>query len=870
VPRRLALLVLALAACGDGPPVWAPTPVPSGPESGGCIRSRELCARVPGLLEEGRVSRAVRVLQRAEDLCPAEAPATWGPRVGALAALGRSAEALQLAARIERSDRASDADRAAAKAARAVAEEHARGVAAAGSRHDDPELYDPAEKLRAHADDLHRGGAFALRAGDAAGAKKLFLEAWSTWHPNPRALIEAGLAAQALGEKAEAQRFWDRALYDDAAASLRPEVPAGAPRAIGGALLAWSAGGDRLAIGGDEEIAVFTGDLAEVLRIHTGEAVTALSFAAGDGLLAAGLSGGKARLYDTVLGTARAELAGHTGALRAIAASRDGKLLATAADDTTVRVWDAATGNAGRALAAPRSALAIAWSSSGSQLAFADDGGVVRVADLASGAVTALPRARGGAVRALAFDGAALFVVTAGERLRYDLARPRNPPRTVARGRADLASFASGGVVAVQDAASLGALDLASGARLAAPKGPLDQDAVAIALSPDRRAIAAVYRDRTIALLPARDGAERRVLGPAAPLAALAVERSGKLLAGASEDGRVLLWSVHPGRLSAFAAPGARALAFSPDGRSLAVGGDRRVELRDLAADRAALTLPAGGRVDGLAFSPDGTRLAVATDAPAVQVFAAGSAAALGDLKLTGGPVRAVRFSPGGKALLLAAKEGVVLWEPETHKGTRFVPYGGEPRDVVFTPDGAGMIVADKRGQLLFGKPAESAPAPAQTLAVATQALALAVAPNGLFVTAEGDRAVTVRGPNGKPIQRYREPEAAVRAVAFLPQGLVAASFFDGAIRLFRGNGPGAVGALRPMPGMKPGALAGVVETPSGHLELVGPDAEAARAGVRCRIGASLYPFDVCAEPLAMTGLLDLIAAGQDPAEAEP
>jgi WD40 repeat protein len=251
-------------------------------------------------------------------------------------------------------------------------------------------------------------------------------------------------------------------------------------------------------------------------------------------------------------------------------------------------------------------------------------------------------------------------------------------------------------------------------------------------------------------------------------------------------------------------------------------------------------------------------------------VITPGSATALGDLKLEGGPVRAIRFSPDGRALLLAPKEGVVLWEPETHKGSRFVPYGGEPRDVVFTPDGAGMIVVDKRGQLLFGKPAESAPAPAQTVAVATQALAIAIAPNGLLATAEGDRAVTVRGPNGKPIQRYREPDAAVRAVAFLPQGLVAASFYDGAIRLFRGNGPGAVGALRPMPGLPPGALAGVVETPSGHLELVGPDAAAARAVVRCRLGASLYPFEVCAEQLATAGLLGLILAGQDPAEAEP
>src|SRR6185369_485197 len=97
----------------------------------------------------------------------------------------------------------------------AVAEEQARAVAAAGSRRDDPELYDPAEKKRRAAADLVRGGTRAMRRGDAAVAKKQFLEAWTTWRPNPRALVEAGLAAAALGERAEAQRLWDRAAYDD-------------------------------------------------------------------------------------------------------------------------------------------------------------------------------------------------------------------------------------------------------------------------------------------------------------------------------------------------------------------------------------------------------------------------------------------------------------------------------------------------------------------------------------------------------------------------------------------------------------------------------------------------------------------------------
>ncbi|MFT3776649.1 MAG: WD40 repeat domain-containing protein [Minicystis sp.] len=771
---------------------------------------------------------------------------------------------MQLAGRIERSDRASDADRASAKAARAAAEEHAQTIAATGSRRDAPELFDPAEKRREASADLFRRGTLAARGGDHASAKKLFLEAWSTWHPSPRALVEAGLAAQALGDRAEAQRLWDRAAYDDSATALRPEAPAGAPRAASGAVMAWGA---RIAVGGDDEIAIFDADLVPALRIRTGEAVTAVALA-GDARIAAGTAGGKVRLYDAVLGTQRAEVLGHQGAVRVIAASPDGRTLATAADDTAVRLWNAESGEAGRIFATTRAPVACAWSKDGARLAWADDGGNVGLAEVATGAVKALPRARG-AVRALAIEGTSLFAVTTTERLRWDLDKPRNPPRTLGRGRADLASIANG-TTAIASPSEIAALDLASGSSLSTAPGADHGGLAAIAVAPDARAVAAVFRDRTLTLLPARDRRERRDLSPAAPLAALAIAPTGKLFAGAAEDGRVLLWAADPPALTAFAATGAHALAFAPDARTLAVGLDHRVDLRDLAASRPGPTLEAGGRVQALAFSADGLDLAAGTDAPAVEIFAAGAPKAARTVRIEGGPVRAVRFSPDGRALLVAAREGLVLWEPDTHKAVRFIPYGPEPRDAVFTPDGAGMIVADKRGELLFGKPVEASPKPTLTLAVPSQALALAIAANGMIATAEGDRAVSLRGPDGKIIVHFREPDAAVRAVAFLPQGIVAASFADGAVRLFRPPGPGPVAILRPVPGLGPGALAGLVEGPGGHLEILGPDAAAARARLRCRLGPALYPFDVCAEQFAMTKLLPLILSGQDPAEADP
>ena len=46
----------------------------------------------------------------------------------------------------------------------------------------------------------------------------------------------------------------------------------------------------------------------------------------------------------TATGTTRTTLTGHTGAVKGVAFSPDGTLLATASNDSTARIWDAATG----------------------------------------------------------------------------------------------------------------------------------------------------------------------------------------------------------------------------------------------------------------------------------------------------------------------------------------------------------------------------------------------------------------------------------------------------------------------------------------------------------------------------------------------
>ncbi len=355
------------------------------------------------------------------------------------------------------------------------------------------------------------------------------------------------------------------------------------------------------------------------------------------------------------------------------------------------------------------------------------------------------------------------------------------------------------------------------------------------------------------------------------PVQALAAAPDGRSLV-ALAGGRALIWRAEGDRLRALAPGGVRALALSPDGRTLALGLERaRVELyRFPGGEKPDASLDASGAVDTLAFSPDGRSLVAGTAAPAVQVFTPGTpGVSPRALHLESGPVRAAHLSPDGGSVLVASREGVTLWSLAAHEGARFSPYGPEPRDAAFTPDGAGIVVADRRGELLLGKAATSAPAPALRVPVPAQVVALAVGADGTIVTAEGDHSVSSRSPAGKSFQSFRDPDAAVRAIAILPSH-VAAGLDDGSVRLYRAPAKGPLAILQPVPGLEPGKLAGIVRGPGGHLEIVGPDADAARAAVRCRLGAVLYPLEVCAEQFVVEGLLAMVLAGQDPAEAEP
>lgn len=323
---------------------------------------------------------------------------------------------------------------------------------------------------------------------------------------------------------------------------------------------------------------------------------------------------------------------------------------------------------------APAAIQAVAYSPNGGTLAAAA-GVTIVVWDVRSGALRQTLVGHSAAVESLAFspDGRTLYsAADDGSAIAWDLSGTRGLAQTFLYSRPRAAPSTGSAV---------------------SPDGSV----FAVSPGPDRVSL----RHTTTPTRPAL-----MLRGPVGDVSGIAFAPNGSLVI-ATGSRNTVVWDTRTGAVVRVlgAAYGGNALAVSPNGRSLAIGGaDGSSHLYSMRTWKLIGILGAGPSTSAIAFSPNGRLIVTADLAGVATIWNAATLAPMINLSGKAAAAFAVGFSPDGKLVAVGDSSGaVVLWSVTTGRlaGSPLIGHGGPVYSVSF--DQRGRLVSfsgDGRGRL--------------------------------------------------------------------------------------------------------------------------------------------------------------------------
>lgn len=442
--------------------------------------------------------------------------------------------------------------------------------------------------------------------------------------------------------------------------------------------IAISSDGSLLA-SGDIEGVVRVWEMARgalVASFDSGDFVTALSFSSdGDRLFVA--VAGRIDVRDTTAWASRGRLDGvhHTAAL---AVSPDGRLVAAAEEEPeyAVRVWDAGTGGAGRALGRHDGGAAT--------LAFSVDGGALL---LSHGAMDGDNVVWAG-VRSWQISTGAQTDVRPKEKVSaWNSAFTPDRTRVLLCGRH---------VVRVRDART--------GETVC--EVPVPDEYVHVAqLSPNGQVLGTGGTDKLLSLWQFPSG--RPILtkrGPTRGITALAFSPEGRAVVSCGLEPLVRVWDLPEGRPVLQDEGHARrpAIAWSPDGSTIATAVED-VRLWDPKSGREARRMvDPNRRAVAVAYSPDGETIFVGMMDGSIRLREAATGREVASLRRHERPVASIACGPDGVGLISTDSDGILVVGEIGAAGLQTHRALGSGPDLVVSGDGALLATAGGANRIAY------------------------------------------------------------------------------------------------------------------------------------------------------------------------
>jgi WD40 repeat protein len=298
------------------------------------------------------------------------------------------------------------------------------------------------------------------------------------------------------------------------------------------------------------------------------------------------------------------------------------------------------------------------------------------------------------------------------------------------------------------------------------------------AYSPDGKKIATVGTGRAVMLWDAATGKELHQFPSRSLPINIAFSPDGTMLA-TTDDSVCHLWDVSTGKERhrlAGQPKSARAIAFSPDGKTVAAGCfDGTILLWASATGELIRRLiDTDGETWIIAFSPDGRLLASAGTGRTIRLWNPNTGEELRRLVGHKDRIRGLSFSPDGKRLASASlDETLCLWDPMTGRRVRVLAEKPGASSLAFSRDGKRLASGHQDGTIRVWDPV-TGEEKRRWRGYPYVVLSLAFSPDGKTLISGGASDSVVRFwdvSTGKEWQPFEGHHGGVDGLRFAPDG---------------------------------------------------------------------------------------------------